>query len=885
MIAGRTPPLARWMPSLVVAVVGIALSLAVLVISQRVDDARIRSELELRAEWRAGGIERKIAVDVDSLEAVAIFVATQPNLAEADFHRFARLDHESDDSNSALVWAPFVTGAERPAFVAAVRLTGAPDFDIVEPDGRGGYVSAAVRDDYFPTLFEENYDGQPATRGLDMGFAPARRSRAERARDEGQPIATPPLPTFFGSEQALGFIVFWPVYSTGAVPPTVAERRAAFRGAAISRYRFDQLLPHLLLNAPQIDESIDFLIDNGRDGGELVLAGSYDPLTHKITVGAQSPRQDGEGFTRSFDLLGRQWTLRFHFAPEVVAGLHSYSAGFRLVLGLLLTTLFAAYLHRERNRRSGVEAEVEQRTAELVTANRRLGQEVEERERAAVELRRWADAFANAAFGMAITDPKTNTVRFANHALAVMLGMTTAEAEGMAAKDGYPVEEHARLPILMAAADRTGNVVFTTRHRRKDGTTYPALMNVTSVRDADGTVLYRIISVLDITETQRTEDELRQAQKMEAIGNLTGGMAHDFNNILAIIIGNLDLARPRVKGDAKADELVGECLDAALRGADLTRRLLAFARRQPLRPQRFDVNDLVGEAVKLLRRLLDDNIMISLHLAPDLWPVLADPAQLEAALANLATNARDAMPQGGKLLIATANRPLDDDYAATHPEVVPGDYAMVEVSDTGAGMSPEVASRIFEPFFTTKEVGKGTGLGLSMVFGFIKQSGGHINVYSELGTGTTVRLYLPRTGAAAEALPSAVPVAYAGATGETVLAVEDNAGLLRVVVRQLEELGYRVLAADGAEAALTILASENVDLLFSDVVMPGEVDGFALARRVLALQPTIKVVLTSGFPEAKINGNIESLVRSARLLSKPYRKVELARVLREALGS
>jgi CheY-like chemotaxis protein len=372
---------------------------------------------------------------------------------------------------------------------------------------------------------------------------------------------------------------------------------------------------------------------------------------------------------------------------------------------------------------------------------------------------------------------------------------------------------------------------------------------------------------------------------MEAIGNLTGGMAHDFNNILAIIIGNLDLARPLVAGDAETDELVGECLEAALRGADLTRRLLAFARRQPLHPRRFEVNELVANAVKLLRRLLDDNVVISLDLASETWPVLADPAQLEAALTNLATNARDAMLKGGTLLIATGNRRLDEDYAATYPDVVAGDYAMIEVSDTGSGMAPEVVSRIFEPFFSTKNRDKGTGLGLSMVFGFMKQSGGHVNVYSEPGVGTTFRLYLPRSGEAAEANSSAAPVAYARAAGETVLAVEDNAALLRVVVRQLEELGYRVLAADGATAALTILANEPVDVLFTDVVMPGVVDGFALAREALTLQPSIKVVLTSGFPEAKINGHLGSSGGSARLLSKPYRKEELAQILRQAIDS
>ncbi|HXP29741.1 MAG TPA: MASE4 domain-containing protein, partial [Stellaceae bacterium] len=245
----------------------------------------------------------------------------------------------------------------------------------------------------------------------------------------------------------------------------------------------------------------------------------------------------------------------------------------------------------------------------------------------------------------------------------------------------------------------------------------------------------------EIAERQRAEAQLVQAQKMEAIGNLTGGMAHDFNNLLGIIIGNLDTLRERKSVDCDVKELGGEALDAAIRGADLTRRLLAFARRQPLQPQRIALDELIAGNAKLLRRTLGEHIEISLEAAADLWPVIADPAQLEASLTNLATNARDAMPKGGRLMIATANRRLDADYAAAHAEVTPGDYAMIEVSDTGSGMTKEVLSRIFEPFYTTKERDKGTGLGLSMVFGFMKQSGGHINVYSEVGVGTTFRLY------------------------------------------------------------------------------------------------------------------------------------------------
>ena len=382
---------------------------------------------------------------------------------------------------------------------------------------------------------------------------------------------------------------------------------------------------------------------------------------------------------------------------------------------------------------------------------------------------------------------------------------------------------------------------------------------------------------------QASEAQFRQAQKMEAIGNLTGGMAHDFNNLLSVIIGNLDLVRGKAAiVDPEINELTSEALDAALRGADLTRRLLAFARRQPLQPKHVDVNVLIENIIVLVDRMLNQNIEIRLDLGTDTWPVFADPAQLEAALFNIINNARDAMPNGGKLTIATRNRNLDADYTSLHPGLEPGSYALIELSDTGTGMPPELLSKIFEPFFTTKEQGKGTGLGLSMVFGFMKQSSGHINVYSEMCHGTTFRLYLPRSSAAAEAYK---PTETLGLKGhETVLAVEDNESLRRVVARQLNDLGYRVIEAQNGLMALRILESEQVDVLFTDIVMPGGMSGSDLAREAVLRWPHLKVLLTSGFAEDTLNGNGHTQV-SSPVLTKPYRKDDLARALREVLGT
>jgi PAS domain S-box-containing protein len=521
--------------------------------------------------------------------------------------------------------------------------------------------------------------------------------------------------------------------------------------------------------------------------------------------------------------------------------------------------------------------------AEALAESRRRQAILEERQRGAEELRRWADAFDAAAFGIAIDDGARGTIRFANRAFAAMRQMTVAEVRGTPIADLCPPEERERLARLIAAADRTGHVGFESRHLRKDGTTFPVQMDMTSVRGPDGTVAYRIASVLDITERKKTEDALRQAQKMEAVGNVAGGMAHDFNNLLGIIIANLDFAAPLVAQNREAKEMIDVALDASLRGAELTRRLLAFARCQPLRPVRVQPNELVSGMARLLGRVLGANIEVALDLAPDLWPVVVDPAQLEASIANLATNSRDAMPKGGKLTIVTANRTLDADDAMPDREVAPGDYVLIEVTDSGSGMTPEVMKKIFEPFFTTKEVGKGTGLGLSMVFGFAKQSGGHVSVYSEPGIGTTFRLYLPRAPLEAAAAAAPAAIAPAESRGETVLVVEDNVGLRRVVMRQLAGLGYRVIEAESAQAALSVLEAGPVQLLFSDVVMPGDMDGFELARRTLQRWPATKVLLTSGFPGGKVNSDFGPLAASIRLLDKPYRKEDLARAVRDVL--
>ncbi|MGO8917242.1 MAG: ATP-binding protein [Stellaceae bacterium] len=387
----------------------------------------------------------------------------------------------------------------------------------------------------------------------------------------------------------------------------------------------------------------------------------------------------------------------------------------------------------------------------------------------------------------------------------------------------------------------------------------------------------------ELTSAHGESEQRAAAERTAAMGALAGTIAHDFNNLLGAVIGNLDLLREGDTGDAGAPELLGEALNAASRGVELGQRLLAFARRQTLEPARLDINELVGGLARRLGRELGETVEVTLDLAPTLWPVMADPAQLEASIAGLVANARAAMGGGGRLIIGTRNGHLEADYIGEHPEVKPGDYVIIEVSDSGAGMPRAVANRIFEPFFTTKEPGRGSGLGLSMVQGFVAQSGGHVEIASELGIGTTVRLYLPRLGAEARKAEAVPPASAVRGDNETVLVVEDDATMRCVVRRQLYELGYHVLEAEHATAALRVLETEKVALLFTDIVTPGSIDGMALARTAAARWPAVKILLTSGFPQSRRDE--QGPVDGFRLLAKPYRRDELARTLREMLST
>ena len=394
-----------------------------------------------------------------------------------------------------------------------------------------------------------------------------------------------------------------------------------------------------------------------------------------------------------------------------------------------------------------------------------------------------------------------------------------------------------------------------------------------------------VLTISDMTKRAQAEGVLREAQKMQAIGQLTGGIAHDFNNLLQVILGNLEIVRAKLTDDAKLQQRIERAAWAAQRGATLTGQLLAFARKQPLAPAAIDLAATMPDLIPLLRRTLGEHIEVRYVETAGLWPAMADPAQLESAVLNLALNARDAMPGGGRLTIELGNKVLDEAYARHHAEVTAGDYAMVAVSDTGHGMTPDLLARVFEPFFTTKPDGKGTGLGLAMVFGFVKQSGGHVKIYSEPGEGTTVKIYLPRAVGAVVASPrTSAPVDLPRGSA-TVLVVEDETAVREIACAILTDLGYRVLeAADGEEGLRMFgLHAAEIDLLLTDVVLPGKVRGRELAESITAIRPAVKVMFMSGYTENSIvhHGRLDDGVH---LIGKPFKREQLARKVAEVIG-
>ncbi len=419
--------------------------------------------------------------------------------------------------------------------------------------------------------------------------------------------------------------------------------------------------------------------------------------------------------------------------------------------------------------------------------------------------------------------------------------------------------------------------------RRKDGKAVPLELSVAHM--STGGRISFVGSIHDISERKAVEENLRQAQKMETLGQLTGGVAHDINNMLMSMQLNMQVVEDKVANDPEASECMQAALGTLKRGAELTDRLLAFSRKQPLQPKVTNVNGLVGETLQLLRRTLRASVGVNTSLADGAWSIEVDPSQLTNAIVNLAINARDAMPDGGTLTVETSNIHLDEDYTARYEALKPGDYVLIAVSDTGTGMSPAVAERAFDPFFTTKPIGQGSGLGLSMVYGFVKQSGGHVKIYSEVGRGTTVKMFFPRTGGQSLAQMRRAVVRPPAARGETILLVEDNMDVQVSITRILGTLGYKVHPSSSGQDALRLIdGGLRPDLILADVALPGGMSGPEVAAAVRERVPSCRALFMSGYTENVLiqDGGIDP---GSVLLSKPFPRETVAAKIRQILDA
>jgi PAS domain S-box-containing protein len=562
------------------------------------------------------------------------------------------------------------------------------------------------------------------------------------------------------------------------------------------------------------------------------------------------------------------------------------------LVGALLILLLAAILIRDVRRSSRtMETSLSASRAENETLEAAVAERTEHLLAAHEELRRSASVlqgtFNSMAEAVLVIDTK-GIIVLANAAAETVLtyrpGMnikqlnkTTVVYRG----DGTTPMPSEELPSSCALRGEHFDRKELISHRRDSGEIVHLVVSGAPLHDASGAISGAALVYHDVTAARDTERLLQQAQKLDAIGKLTGGVAHDFNNMLTVITGTTETLVAELARQPELQSVARLIDDAAERCADLIKHLLAFARRQTLQPRNVDINNAVLDIVKLLRPTLGEQIEIETMLERGNTTSHIDPSLLANSVLNMAINARDAMPDGGKLLLETRNVVLDEAYAEANAEVRPGPYVMLAVSDTGTGMPAEIRDKVFEPFFTTKEVGKGSGLGLSMVYGFVKQSGGHIKIYSEPGHGTTIRLYLPPASAGADAaLPSAAPIAGGS---ETILVVEDDPLVRNFVVTQLQGLGYRTIAAADSRAAMALVENgEPFDLLFTDVILSGGMTGRQLAEAVARRRPGLKVLYTSGYTDNSIvhHGRLD---QGVLLLTKPYRKTQLAQMIRQAL--
>lgn len=882
----KFPSASDWLERLPIAsqrlplvLAGLALFISLLVTAMVWHNAKdvaydkLQAEFELRVRETVEDINHRMQVYEQVLRGTRGFLQASMEVKRDEFRTYVaalRLE-EYYPGIQGIGLAEIVAPAKLDEHVSGMWRQGFPHYQIFPATERAFYTAASQ--------IEPMNDANQRALGFDMYSEPVRRAAMEHARATGRPSLSGKvqLKQELRNDGPPGFIMYFPVYRQDMPLATEEERLAASMGWVYAAFRLQAFLSGL-----GGERSTDLhlsIYDGDKVDAEACMLGctQTDPGNSLLSM------------TRQVLVTDHPWTLRVRSSPAFEVQLDQDKPMLIATGGLVLSILLALFVGVLASSRSRALATARHMTRELHTSHRHIALDKERIERI---LESSHDAFIALDDQGLVTDWNLEAERLFGWPARKALGRKLEHLiipEALHAGSGVGFDAFAQ-----DGQGRRSNRRVEAQAQHQDGTLIPIELAVASLETEKGLGAHAFIR--DLREQKEQEQReaqhqksleetriaLQHAQRMEAVGKLTGGVAHDFNNVLQIITGNIQLLQVEDASPEQQAERLDNALSAVERGSRLSNQLLAFARRQPLQPLVINLRHLMTKMDDLLRHALGESIDVETVIGGGLWNTLVDPHQLENVILNLAINACDAMQGQGKLTIELANALLDDEYVLSQPDVPAGQYVVLALSDTGSGMSARVLERVFEPFFSTKPEGEGTGLGLSMAYGFVKQSEGHIRIYSEPGHGTTVRIYLPRSTDKEMEIPS---ISYENAVGgtETILIVEDDLAVQITVGALLRKLGYRVLQASDAASALDIVQrGEAIDLLFTDVVMPGPIRSPELARQAKALLPELAVLFTSGYTQnAIVHGG--RLDPGVELLSKPYRREQLARKVRQLL--
>ena len=850
---------------------------------------RLQEQLRRCVAWQTVKLGDDLGRYEAQLYALGVLFDYSDEVSRREFQGAARVLRNRFRGIQALEWVPRVAAPERAAFEARVRSEGYPDFQITERDERGRLGRARERAEYWPICFVEPMAGNEPALGYDLKTGPTTNELA-RASGSTNLLGSAPISLVQANAGTPGWILILPVHRRNASPGDVAARPQNLLGYLQGVFRLEDIF-NQAWGGDVYAKTMDLLVvdETDRQAPRTIYHRSAAPAPAGADGALIGEFKNARAEEVPFLADTRQWRLFIRPTALWYAREKGWYAESFAVAGLLLVVLVAVNLRAQRHRAVVVERLVEVRTTQLRRVNQQLQRRMEEQRRTRGQLEevqenrlRLAAAVEQASEMVLFCDGQ-GIIRYVNPAFTALTGYAEPEVLGQPfefAQIEKPSE--ASFAALVKKVAETGGWRGSFQARKKAGGSFTAEVTVSPVKDRVSQALHYIVLARDVTKEQQLEEQVRLAQKMEAIGLLAGGVAHDFNNLLQVILGYTALAMDASVSPPERGESLLQVHGAAERASGLTRQLLAFGRRQALQKEDLDLGGLIRDLLQMIRRIIGEHIEIDLIPGHQLGHIRADRSQVEQVVLNLCVNARDAMPKGGRLTIELENVLVNGSFRESHPWARPGRYVLMSILDTGVGMDKETQARIFEPFFSTKPKEQGTGLGLAVVYGIVKQHDGMIHVYSEPGLGSTFKVYLPTVQRVAAAVgPKLAPIPRRG--HETILLVEDETAVRTLAAKVLERAGYRVLlAADGLEAcAVFERQAENIALILMDVVMP-RMGGREAYERIAARTPGIPVIYCSGYSEGALHGGFE-LPEDMQMIQKPYVPDELLRKLRSVL--